>query len=167
MLFPLLDPSSGKLSNCVAIEAFNTQDSQQENQILTDQESEQEEKSQATATGATYFFKIMQQTEFANTSENEHESHLAGFITSINRAMIDINFRREPIYLSDEQLQSTKYTQYRFAIQNIPSLKLLRNLFIGRAIHSSLEQWKANISGLLAFNTKSLDDNKKPKKEEL
>lgn len=159
MLFPLSDPSSGKLSNTVAMEAFNFQNSQQEDQLPSDQEPEIEETTQnlhTNATGATYFFKIMQQNQFANTSENEHESGLADFIASINRAMIDINFRREPIYLSDEQLQSTKYTQYRFAIQNIPSLKLLRSLFIGRAIHSSLEQWKANVSSLLTFNNRSL-----------
>jgi hypothetical protein len=151
------------------MEAFNIQNAQQEDQPPTDQGSEKEdttESPQTNATGATYFFKIMQQNEFTDTSENEHESRLAEFITSINRAMIDINFRREPIYLSDEQLQNTKYTQYRYAIQNMPSLKLLRNLFVGRAIHSSLEQWKANVLSLLAFNTKSLTDNEKSIKEE-
>jgi len=83
------------------------------------------------------------------------------FVKSINSAMIQINFRREPIYLSENQLQSTEYTQYRFAIAKIPALGILRNLFVGRVIHSSLEQWKADAASLLAFNNKSLDDKEK------
>ena len=75
--------------------------------------------------------------------------------------MIEINFRREPIYLTENQLESTEYTQYRFAIAKIPSLKILRDLFIGRVIHASKEQWKADVTSLLAFNTQSIDDNEK------
>ncbi len=75
--------------------------------------------------------------------------------------MIEINFRREPIYLTENQLESTQYTQYRFAITKIPSLKALRDQFVGRVIHASQEQWKADVISLLAFNTKSIDDNEK------
>ena len=75
--------------------------------------------------------------------------------------MIDINFRREPIYLSDDSLDSPKYTQYRFAVAKIPSLLVLRNLFIGRVIHSSYDQWKTDITDLLDFNAKSKDDSAK------
>ena len=48
----------------------------------------------------------------------------------------------------------------------MPSLRMLRSLFIGRVIHSSLEQWKSDVASLLAFNTKSLDDTEKWKKGE-
>ena len=75
--------------------------------------------------------------------------------------MIEINFRREPIYLTENQLESTEYTQYRFAIAKIPSLKTLRDQFVGRVIHASQEQWKTDVTSLLAFNTKSIDDNEK------
>ena len=86
---------------------------------------------------------------------------LDSFIKNINRSMIEINFRREPIYFSDDQLESPEYTQYRFAIAKIPSLKTLRDQFIGRVIHSSKDQWKTDVTSLLAFNTKSIDDSEK------
>jgi len=75
--------------------------------------------------------------------------------------MIEINFRREPIYLTENQLESTQYTQYRFAIAKIHSLKALREQFVGRVIHASQEQWKDDVISLLAFNAKSTDDYEK------
>ncbi len=75
--------------------------------------------------------------------------------------MIEINFRREPLYLTENQLESTEYNQYRFAIAKIPSLKTLRDQFIGRVIHGSQAKWKTDVTNLLAFNTKSIDDNEK------
>ena len=81
--------------------------------------------------------------------------------------MIDINFRREPIFLTETQLENPKFTQYRYAIAKIPGLaETLRSLFIGRVIHSSLDQWKGNVANLLTFNNKSLDDNEKWSKGE-
>ena len=117
-------------------------------------------------TGATYFFRTMGRKEYTQTKDEDLIIELENFIKNINRAMIDVNFRREPIFLSEEQLDSTKYVQYRFAIARMPSLRMLRSLFIGRVIHSSLEQWKSNVASLLAFNTKSLDDTEKWKKGE-
>jgi len=73
--------------------------------------------------------------------------------------MLTTNFRREPIYLSDEKLIEPQYTRYRFAIQKLSALQTLRRLFIGRVIHSSLEQWKQDVAELLKFNVTTLDDS--------
>jgi hypothetical protein len=108
----------------------------------------------------------MGRKQYAQTKDEDLIIELENFTKNINRAMIDVNFRREPIFLSKEQLDSTKYVQYRFAIERMPSLRMLRSLFIGRVIHSSPEQWQSNVAGLLAFNTKSLDDTEKWKKGE-
>ena len=75
--------------------------------------------------------------------------------------MIDINFRREPIYLSEDSLDSPKYTQYRFAVAKIPGLRILRSLFIGRVIHSSFDQWKNDATNLLDLNANIEDDSAK------
>jgi hypothetical protein len=175
MMFPLLNPETNRLSNTIAIEAFNTQDSAEENkkqQSISEKvvsETEEtiqnigEEQKPAT-TGATYFFRTMGRKEYPQTKDEDLFVELENFIKNINRAMIDVNFRREPIFLSEEKLDSTKYVQYRFAIARMPSLRMLRSLFVGRVIHSSLEQWKSNVASLLAFNTKSLDDTEKWKK---
>ena len=171
LLFPLRDPKSNRLSNTVVMEAFNNLKDQenQKQQVTIENEdtledTQQSENNTVATTGATYLFQIMEQKEYSQTKDEELNGKLEDFIKSINRAMIDINFRREPIYLSDDQLDSTKYVQYRFAIQNIPSLRLLRSLFTGRVIHSSSEQWKSDISSLLTNTTKSFDDQEELKK---
>jgi hypothetical protein len=173
MMFPLLNPGTSRLSNTIAIEAFNTQENTGENKkqqgSLENTVSETEEETsqnldkehKPATTGATYFFRTMGRKEYAQTKDEDLIIELENFIKNINHSMIDVNFRREPIFLSENQLDSTKYVQYRFAIARIPSLRMLRSLFIGRVIHSSPEQWKSNIASLLAFNTKSLDDKEK------
>jgi hypothetical protein len=177
MMFPLLNIGTSKLSNAIAIEAFNTQDNTGEN-IKQQNSSENaasetiEENSQTideqkpATTGATYFFRTIGRKEYAQTKDEDLTIELENVIKNINHAMIEVNFRREPIFLSEEQLDDTKYIQYRFAIERMPSLRMLRSLFIGRVIHTSPEQWKSNVASLLAFNTKSLDDTGKWKKGE-
>ncbi len=176
MMFPIVNPGTNRLSNTIAIEAFNTKDNTGENKKQqrnsekaiseieeeTNQNPDEEQKS--TTKGATYFFRTMSRKEYSQTKDEDLNIELENFTKNINRAMIDVNFRREPIFLSEEQLDSPKYIQYRFAIKRIPSLRMLRSLFIGRVIHSSPEQWKSNVASLLAFNTKSLDDTEKWKK---
>jgi len=175
MMFPLLNPGTNRLSNTIAIEAFNTQENtgnkkQQMSLENTVSETEKEtsqnpdEEQKSATTGATYFFRAMGRKEYAQAKDEDLTIEIENFTKNINRAMIDVNFRREPIFLSEEQLDSTKYVQYRFAIARMPSLRMLRSLFIGRVIHSSLEQWKSNVASLLAFNTKSLEDKEKWKK---
>jgi hypothetical protein len=176
LMFPLLNPGTNRLSNTIAIEAFNTQDNTDENKKQkrssatmvseTGEETSQKlnEEQKPVTTGATYFFRAMGRKEYAQAKDEDLNIEIENFTKNINRAMIDVNFRREPIFLSEEQLDSIKYVQYRFAIARMPSLRLLRSLFIGRVIHSSLEQWKSNVASLLAFNTKSLDDTEKWKK---
>ncbi len=87
---------------------------------------------------ATYFFKI---------PEGED---LDDLVKKINRCMLAINFRREPIYLKDEDLEKPDYSKYKIAISRIPELKLLRQLFIGRVIHTSPENWKQNVNNLIS-----------------
>ena len=102
---------------------------------------------------ATYFFKIMEPSIYKNLiNQEELQAVVDKSLKQINRDLISVNFRREPIYLTDEQLDSTAYVAYRRAVSKVPSLQELRRLFIGRVIHSSLEQWKASITQLLESN---------------
>jgi hypothetical protein len=108
---------------------------------------------------ATYFFRIVSRTDYTNyTSPEKLDEETDRFIKRINRCMIDINFRREPVYLPDERLEETAYFKYKIATQRIPSLKLLRSLYIGRVIHASPEQWKNDVMDLLRFNVKTQND---------
>lgn len=116
---------------------------------------------------ATYFFRIVSRKDYFNF-KNIEELHreVDNFIKRMNRCMLAINFRREPIYLPDERLKEPQYQKYQFAIQKIPALRELRQLFIGRVIHSSPEQWKQDVMDLLKFNVTVQDDNAKWKKSD-
>jgi hypothetical protein len=174
LLFPLRDVKTGKLSNAVALEAFNVSqdDAQDREEGEAEAASSEENTDQQGATGvetpasgkATYFFRMKPRSAYALAKEEEMSRELENFIKNVNRCMIDINFRREPIFLTEDELDNPRYVQYRFAVAKIPSLKTLRNLFIGRVIHSSFDQWKSDVTSLLEFNNKSKDDNEKWKK---
>ena len=77
----------------------------------------------------------------------------------LNRCMIEINFRREPIYFTDDQLSDPKFIHYKYAVQEIPSLQTLRDLFIGRVMHYNVDQWKSDVAALLKFNIDEKNDN--------
>jgi hypothetical protein len=174
MLFPLLNPGTNKLSNIIALEAFNTQEETSENKeppteridskIEEETNQPQDEEQEPATTGATYFFRETGSEEYSQNKDENLIRNLDSFLKNINLSMIEINFRREPIYLTEKQLDSPEYTQYRFAIAKIPSLKTLREQFVGRVIHASQKQWKTNVTSLLNINAKSLvDDEEKMK----
>lgn len=117
---------------------------------------------------ATYFFRIVGRKDYPKF-KNLDELHklVDDFIKQMNKAMIEINFRREPIYLSEEKLNDPQYAKYKFSIAKLPSLQILRSHFIGRVIHTSPEQWQEDVRNLLKFNISETDDNKKWQKIEI
>jgi hypothetical protein len=174
LLFPLRDVKTGKLSNALALEAFsasqdNAQDQEEgETEVASPEENTGEQGAnggETFASGkATYFFRMKPRRDYVLAKEEEMNRELENFINNVNRCMIDTNFRREPIFLPEDRLDNPKYVQYRFAVAKMPSLRTLRNLFIGKVIHSSFDQWKNDVISLLEFNNKSKDDNEKWKK---
>ena len=116
---------------------------------------------------ATYFFRIMNRKDYKKIKSIEELHQKADeLLKNISQAMIDINFRREPIYLTDEKLKDSQYDNYRFAIEKLPHLRMLRSLFIGRVMHSSFEQWKEDTMDLLQFNVLTEDDSQRWEKKE-
>lgn len=126
------------------------------------EEEEVAEKTDAPGKGkrATYFFRIVSRRDYPNFKKTE-DLHRAtdDFISKANRALVAINFRREPIYLPDERLEEPRYQKYLFSIEKLPALQMLRCHFIGRVIHSSPDQWKKDVTDLLKFNVSTRDDN--------
>lgn len=109
---------------------------------------------------ATYFFKILERGAFNKLkSLEEMHQHADKFIKLLNYSMLQINFRREPIYLSTEQLSKPQYLKYMYSIEAQPALKLMRKHFAGRVIHSNTEQWKQDVVDLIKFNTTEEADN--------
>jgi len=67
------------------------------------------------------------------------------FAIQIDRALEAANFERELITISEEKLCLPEKAEARMLIRRTPSLLLLRERFIGKAIHSSQERWVKDI----------------------
>ncbi|MGI6114087.1 MAG: hypothetical protein ACOYEJ_08235 [Mahellales bacterium] len=140
LLVPIYDMDPNKPGNAVAMTAFTEKDKG----------------------GATYFFRITDREEYKGFKSIEQLNQKTDdIINMLNFSMLMVNFRREPIYLSEKQLKNPRYLKYRFAIDNLHSLKTLRHLFIGRVIHSSPEQWKQDVMDLLTFNVSDQSKDKR------
>jgi hypothetical protein len=81
---------------------------------------------------ATYFFDAAAPVEEA--------------IAHLTRGLALVNFRREPVYLPDDSLeQQPRFRRYAIGCRKLPDLRTLRAAFRGRAIHTSLEAWTAQV----------------------
>jgi len=137
LITPIFSPDRGRGGNAVAFEA-----------------SSQEDEGRA-----TYFFRTWNRDEYQHLAEQRMEEEADQVCRSIVKGLEAVNFRREPIYLMDEALQSPERSHYRYAILRIPELRLLRERYIGRVVHTTIEQWKRDIASLLEFNVKQRDDS--------
>ncbi|HXS93109.1 MAG TPA: hypothetical protein VN736_00800 [Candidatus Limnocylindrales bacterium] len=86
-----------------------------------------------TGTGrATYIFKA--------------PGPIAETVETLTRGLALVNFRREPVYLSDDALdRQPRFHRYAIGARKLPELRALRQAYIGRAIHSSPEEWEKEI----------------------
>jgi hypothetical protein len=130
-LVPIFSRDSAKPGNAIAMEATTNDGSGR----------------------ATYFFKITDLNTYLNfKSLEELQTKVDETLKMITRDLINVNFRREPIYLTNEQLKSTTYVGYLRTIAKVASLRELRRLFIGRVMHYTPEQWKGDVMQLLKPN---------------
>ncbi len=91
---------------------------------------------------ATYFFRLR---------PSERSGSIEDSVVQLNRAIVLLNFRREPIYLPDDSLEAQpRYHRYSVAIRKIPALRRLRASFLGRAIHTSPEAWSKQVQATLS-----------------
>jgi len=116
---------------------------------------------------ATYLFRVMPRAEFATTAAERFSEQAAIVIGDLNEAIIATGFRREPIYLSGDQLNTPEYSKYLYAADHLEPLKLLRERFFARIIHTGLDQWKADLTDALHFNTSIIEDTPRWTKSKL
>jgi len=103
---------------------------------------------------ATYFFRLTGKQAYENLkTDGERDAAADVFVKVFNTCMSAVNFRRAPVFLTDEQLSQPRHEKYRIAAHIIPKLAILRKLFIGRVIHSG--NWKERAAELLEFNAQS------------
>lgn len=110
---------------------------------------------------ATYVFRIAGRSEYSSLNAEEMSARADRLAREISQCMQSINFRREPIYMSDEELEDPKNVQYWYSVQRMLPLRTLRGLFVGRVFHRTEDQWKKDLADLLAFNAGAKDDGEK------
>lgn len=140
-LVPIYNQDKNKPGNAIALESATAEDGGK----------------------ATYFFRIMPRSEYKTKPIKDIVTEVNSALGKINDAMIQTNFKREPIYLPEEKLAGTAY---EVALKKMPDLNKLRELFIGRVIHRSPEQWQEDVGNLLNFNINGVNDQEKWQKEE-
>lgn len=116
---------------------------------------------------ATYFFRVTSRSGYGMLDREEQREAAERSMDTLTRGLQDVNFRRQPIYLADDQLQAPQYSKYRFSVMLMPSLRDLRSMFIGRVAHTSPEDWTAKVNELLAFNARAKGDERWTSAQEL
>jgi hypothetical protein len=101
---------------------------------------------------ATYFFRLVETSQASHLCDPQEAGVLVdGAVRKLNRVLAMLNFRRRPIYLSDDELEmNPRYHRYAIACRRITELQEMRRNFLGRAIHSSPEAWQAQLASILA-----------------
>ena len=101
---------------------------------------------------ATYFFRLVPPGDVAQLRDPSRGPALVdAAVRQLNRAIVLLNFRREPIYLPDSSLEiQPGFRRYAIACRKLPQLVRLRSSFLGRALHTTPEAWRKQFESYLA-----------------
>jgi len=103
---------------------------------------------------ATYFFRSGRTEESGDGA--------ARVARELGRALVDLRFRRTPIYLTGDELQKPDNARYAFAARRLPYLHEVRRRFLGRVVHRSTEGWRSSVEELLDWCEKNPDEGRMP-----
>ncbi|HEY7098002.1 MAG TPA: hypothetical protein VH437_14845, partial [Terriglobales bacterium] len=104
----------------------------------------------STSGRATYFFRLI---DPAKASDLRDAQVREAAMRRLNRVLGMLNFRRRPIYLSDDELAlDPKFRRYAIATRRMPEVREVRANFLGRAIHSSVDTWKDQFEAILKMS---------------
>jgi hypothetical protein len=67
------------------------------------------------------------------------------FARQINRALEAINFKREVIRMTDQELQKPENADCYMAAKRTTALHFVRSNFVGRIIHSNMKNWEQKL----------------------
>jgi hypothetical protein len=60
----------------------------------------------------------------------------------LNYGLVMVNFRREPIFMTDEQMHKPQNEHYLRSVERVPALAELRTNFMGKVAHTNPEAWR-------------------------
>jgi hypothetical protein len=100
---------------------------------------------------ATYFFRMVDPGQALQLRDPlQAPALIDSGVKRLNRVLGMLNFRRRPIYLSDDELEmDPKFRRYAVAARRLPELRRVRASLLGRAFHSSHDAWKQQVEGIL------------------
>jgi len=101
---------------------------------------------------ATYFFRLVDPAKAAQLQDASNAPAIVdSSVRRLNRVLAMLNFRRRPIYLSDNELETDpRFHRYAIAARRMPEVREVRASFLGRAFHSSLDAWQGQVAAILA-----------------
>ncbi len=100
---------------------------------------------------ATYFFRLPLNSAAELLDPARAPAAIESAILRLNKALVLLNFKREPIYLPDESIEKQpRYRRYAIACRRIPVLRQLRASYAGRALHTSPEAWLKQLQSIFA-----------------
>lgn len=125
-LFPLVQPGTSKLANVVAWEASSR------------------------SGRATYLFRLVDPSRTSELNSANAATVVDAAVRRLNTVLAMLNFRRRPIYLSDDELaMDPRFHRYAIAARRLPEVREVRASFLGRALHSSPEAWQSRVDSIL------------------
>jgi hypothetical protein len=100
---------------------------------------------------ATYFFRLASPQRAAELTDTARApSVIDAAVRRLNLVLAMLNFRRRPIYLSDDELaMDPRFHRYAIAARRISEVREVRSNFLGRALHTSPEAWQAQVESIL------------------
>lgn len=96
---------------------------------------------------ATYLFRLMAPERFASLQGEALADEVGRSIARLNRSLLLLNFRRDPIRLPEERMAEGPYVQYRTALRLLDYLRWTRRSFLGRAVHDA--SWAEHVAELI------------------
>lgn len=97
---------------------------------------------------ATYLFRLMEPERFSALGGDALAAEVGLAIARLNRALLLLNFRREPLYASEEEIATGRFARYRVALRKLDYLRWARANLLGRAIHNST--WEQQVEDIAA-----------------
>lgn len=67
----------------------------------------------------------------------------------LNYGLVMVNFRREPIYMSEAQMQKPENAHYLRSVERVLALAELRANFMGRVAHTNPEAWRRGLEEII------------------
>jgi hypothetical protein len=88
---------------------------------------------------ATYVFRLLEPERWDEADRAGGDvlaDAVAGGIARLNRALLTLNFRREPILATDDEIATGRFARYRVAVRHLDHLRWARRSYLGRATHT-------------------------------